>query len=103
MLTREEIEKARKSYRDVQDRLPFVLQALADQTRLKIFQLLSQNKDLCVTDIAKIFRISVPATSYQLKIMEVVGLVQRARMGRMICYTLKKKDPLIKSLMRIII
>ncbi|MBI1971314.1 MAG: winged helix-turn-helix transcriptional regulator [Candidatus Wildermuthbacteria bacterium] len=85
------------------ERIPFVFEALGDQTRLKIFQLLAQKKDLCVTDIAKIFKISVPATSYQLKIMEVVGLVEKERMGKMICYGLRKKDPLIKSIMRIIL
>lgn len=84
------------------ERLPFVFEALSDPTRLKIFQLLRENEDLCVTDLANICKISVPAVSYQLKIMEVVGLVEKERMGKMICYKLKRQDSWVKKIMRFI-
>jgi DNA-binding transcriptional ArsR family regulator len=102
MLTKTEIGKVRQGVRDIEERIPFLFQALSDATRLKIFRLLVQHKDLCVTDLANICNISVPAVSYQLKLMEVVGLVRKERMGKMICYELKKEDPLVKKLMGVI-
>jgi len=84
------------------ERLPFVFEALADPTRLKIFKLLMSHRDLCVTDLAKVCKVSVAGISYQLKLMEVVGLVKKERMGKMICYELKKDDPLVKKMIKII-
>jgi ArsR family transcriptional regulator len=87
----------------MKDRLAFVFEALGDPTRLNIFKLLSkEKKDLCVTDIANVFKISVPAASYQLKILEMVGLIERERMGQMTCYTLREKDPLVRNVLKII-
>lgn len=87
---------------ETKDRLALVFGALGDPTRLKIFRLLSEKKDLCVSDVAKVFGISVPAASYQLKILEMVGLVQREREGKMICYELKKDDPLVKNVLKVV-
>ena len=106
MLTTKEIQQVQKSIvKDLSvsgERLPFVFEALADPTRLKIFQLLMNNRDLCVTDLANICKISVPAVSHQMRIMEVVGLVTKERMGKMICYQLKSNDSLVKKVMSII-
>lgn len=102
MLTQEKIQKIQKSFEDADSKLTFIFQALGDSTRLNIFQLLSRHKDLCVTDIAKVLHISVPAASYQLKLMEVVGLVRKERIGKMICYELKRDDPLVKTFMKIV-
>jgi len=102
MLTSKEVEKIQRSIKERGERLPFVFEALADATRLKIFRLFLSYEDLCVTDLAKICKVSVPAASYQLKIMEVVGLIEKERMGKMICYKLKKEDPLVKKIVNIL-
>ena len=102
MLTKEGIQKVQKSFEDADSKLTFIFQTLGDATRLKIFQLLSHNKGLCVTDIANVFHISVPAASYQLKLMEVTGLVKRERMGKMICYELKRGDPFVRIIAKIV-
>lgn len=103
MLTNKEVGTVQKSVKDaVEERMPFVFQALADATRLKIFRLLVKQKDLCVTDIAKVFKISIPAVSYQLKVMEMVGLVRREKMGKMVCYELRKDDPFVRKIIKII-
>lgn len=102
MLSQKEIKTVKKTIRDVKEHLPFVFQALADPTRLHIFKLLGRHQDLCVTDLAKVLNVSVPAISYQLKIMEVVGLVEKERMGKMICYKLKKDEPIVRNVMKII-
>lgn len=102
MLTQEGVQKVQRAFGDTNNRLVFIFQALGDSTRLKIFQLLSHHKDLCVTDIAKVCHISVPAASYQLKLMEVVGLVTKERTGKMICYELKKDDSFVKIVKKIV-
>lgn len=103
MLEAKELQKVQKSFSEIKDRLAFVFEALGDPTRLNIFRLLSkEKKDLCVTDIANVFKISVPAASYQLKILEMVGLIERERMGQMTCYTLREKDPLVRNVLKII-
>lgn len=106
MLTTQEIQQVKKSVKDDLpingDRLSFVFEALADATRLKIFQLLIKHEGLCVTDLANVCELSVPAISYQLKIMEIVGLVEKERMGKMICYKVRENDSLVKRLIKII-
>ncbi|MBI2124077.1 MAG: winged helix-turn-helix transcriptional regulator [Candidatus Wildermuthbacteria bacterium] len=102
MLTKEGIRKAQQSFEETDSHLAFIFQTLGDATRLKMFQLLSRSKGLCVTDIANVFHISVPAASYQLKFMEVTGLVKRERMGKMICYELRRDNPLLKSIIRLV-
>jgi len=102
MLTTKEIRRIKKSVKDGGNHLSFVFEALADATRLKIFQLLIKHKNLCVTDLANVCELSVPAISYQLKIMEIVGLVEKERMGKMICYKIREKDSLVKRLIKII-
>ena len=102
MLNTKEVQKVQKTLKDGADRLPFVFEALADSTRLRIFRLLLKNKDLCVTDLANILKISVPGVSYQLKLMEMAGLIEKERMGQMICYTLKKNDPIVRRLTKVV-
>ncbi|MCH7604708.1 winged helix-turn-helix transcriptional regulator [Patescibacteria group bacterium] len=102
MLTGKEVQKIQKSIKREKERLPFVFDALADPTRLKIFRLFITHKDLCVTDLSKVCKISVPAVSYQLKIMEIVGLIEKERMGKMICYKLRKEDSLVKKIISIL-
>jgi ArsR family transcriptional regulator len=103
MLEAKELQKVQKSFSEMKDRLAFVFEALGDPTRLNIFRLLSkEKKNLCVTDIANVFMVSVPAASYQLKILEMVGLIERERMGQMTCYTLREKDPLVRNVLKII-
>lgn len=63
----------------------------SDPTRLKIVYLLGRNKELCVTDIAKILNLKISAISHQLKILEDCGIVIKTRMGKVICYNLNKK------------
>ena len=105
MLTTQEIQQVQKSVKDdspPSGRVSFVFEALADPTRLKIFQLLITHKGLCVTDLANVCELSIPAISYQLKIMEIVGLVEKERMGKMICYKVRENDSLVKRLVKII-
>lgn len=60
---------------------------LGSESGIRIFELLARKKELCVSDIARKIRLSMPAASYQLQRMEVAGLLNSFRMGRTICYT----------------
>lgn len=55
--------------------------ALSDPTRRRILESLAKG-DRCVTDLAKPHRMSLPAVSKHLRVLERAGLVRRRRSGR---------------------
>ncbi len=61
--------------------LDAVFSALADPTRRKILEELTAGA-ANVTALAKPFRISLPAISKHLRVLEKAGLVVRTRLGR---------------------
>lgn len=56
--------------------------ALSDPTRRRILENLTQG-DRCVTDLAKPHRMSLPAVSKHLRVLERAGLIRRRRHGRL--------------------
>ncbi|MBI2048157.1 MAG: winged helix-turn-helix transcriptional regulator [Parcubacteria group bacterium] len=95
MLSKAQIENIRHEKENSVSPLPSIFKGLGDKTRFQIFMLLQKHGELCVTDVARIFSISVPAASHQLKILEMTGLVRRTRMGQMICYEVETKNPVV--------
>jgi len=65
-----------------QARVSAVFAALADPTRRRILVRLSRNGEGPVTDLAKPFRISLPAISRHLRVLEKARLIDRRREGR---------------------
>jgi DNA-binding transcriptional ArsR family regulator len=61
--------------------LDAVFAALADPTRRRILELLAR-AELCVTELAKPFAVSLPAISKHLRVLEKAGLIKRERDGR---------------------
>jgi DNA-binding transcriptional ArsR family regulator len=61
--------------------LDLVFAALADPTRRRMLELLAR-AELCVTDLAKPFAVSLPAISKHLRVLEKAGLIKRERDGR---------------------
>ena len=55
--------------------------ALADPTRRGMLEHLSRG-DMCVTDLARPYSMSLPAVSKHLRVLENAGLVHRRRNGR---------------------
>ena len=47
---------------------------------------------MCVTDLAEIINISISAISHQLKLLENCDIVKSEKMGKMVCYSLVKKE-----------
>jgi len=63
----------------------------SDPTRLKIVFLFSIHKELCPTDLSDMLEISISGISHQLALLEKSGLVEKMKMGQMVCYSLSKK------------
>lgn len=60
-----------------------VFAALADPTRRRILLRLSRGSGTPVTELARPFRVSPPAISRHLRILEKAKLIERRREGRM--------------------
>ena len=67
-----------------------IFAALSDPTRRRILDLLAR-AELCVTDLAKPFSISLPAISKPLRVLERAGLIKRERDGRVHLLRLEAK------------
>ena len=84
-----------------EQRLVHALQLLGDGTRFKIFKLLSSDEELCVSEIASRLNISASAVSQHFRNFEMIGLVEKERMGQKICYVLNNQDSLVQELKEI--
>ncbi len=81
MLNKTQVEKIKKEAAGEDKMLSLVFNALSDPGRLQIFKILLEHKDICVSDIANILNVSVPAASRQLTILELSGLIEKIRKG----------------------
>lgn len=102
MLTEEQIKKIQKDLVNEDSTLQMVFSVLGDTTRFRIVQLLVVHQELCVTDLAKILQISMPAVSQHLRILELSDVVDKERMGQMICYMLKKSNPAVGAVLKLL-
>ena len=101
MATKKQTTEIHKTLNKTPTHLLRVFGALSDDSRLRIFNLLLNYNDLCVTDLARLLNVSVPAASQQLKILESSGLVEKCRTGQNVCYKVKKNNLLIKSIIKL--
>jgi ArsR family transcriptional regulator, arsenate/arsenite/antimonite-responsive transcriptional repressor len=75
-----------------------LMKALADETRVKIFDMLSEG-ELCACKILEDFNITQPTLSYHMKILCDSGLVNSRRDGVWIKYSINKNGlNLLKNL-----
>lgn len=63
-------------------RVTAIFSALADPTRRRILVRLSEGGSAAVTDLSKPFRISAPAISRHLRVLERARLIGRTKSGR---------------------
>lgn len=68
-----------------------IFKALADETRLKIIRMLSAG-ELCACKILEEFEITQPTLSYHMKILTESGLVNGARDGAWMRYSLNEEN-----------
>lgn len=71
--------------------------ALADQTRLKIVELLTK-EELCACEVMAALELTQPTTSHHLGILERSGLVVARREGKWIFY--KLASPGVQTIMK---
>jgi ArsR family transcriptional regulator len=64
-----------------------LFKAMADETRIKILHLLSQ-QELCVCDLAFLLETSLPAVSHHLRFLRTLNFVRTRRDGKQVFYTL---------------
>ncbi|MEX1112339.1 MAG: metalloregulator ArsR/SmtB family transcription factor [Candidatus Andersenbacteria bacterium] len=102
MLSNEEVKKIRSTHIAEGSRLPRIFSVLGDANRWRIFTLLIEYNDLCVTDLANVLEVSVPAVSQQLRMMEMSGLIAKEREGQKICYQVSKNDPVTRVIVRLV-
>lgn len=73
------------------EKLTDVFKALADPTRLKLVQLLSDGeKALCVNALARELEVTQSAVSQHLRVLRQAGLVQGERRGQSVHYSLDR-------------
>lgn len=71
-----------------------LLKALADETRLRIFDMLNEG-ELCACDILDEFTITQPTLSYHMKILSESGLVHSRRDGVWMKYSINEESLLL--------
>ena len=81
-----------------EQRLVHAMQLLGDSTRFKMFKLLVADQEMCVSEIASELNISSSAVSQHFRNFEMLGLVEKERMGQKICYVLNDDDDLVREL-----
>ena len=102
MRTRQELQKIKKGLHENDGRLAVVFQAFSDPSRLQIIRLLIQHHNICVTEIARILHVSVPAASQQLRFLELSGIIRRKRKGQMICYEMEAENSVVSSVVKLL-
>jgi ArsR family transcriptional regulator len=77
-----------------------LFKAFADETRLRILNLLAQRPH-CVCEFQSILRVPQPTVSRHLAYLRRCGLVEEERHGKMIMYSLAEpKNPVHAALLR---
>jgi len=87
------------------ERLAIIFNTLSDESRCLMFRLfVSRGREgLCVSDVAKLLKISPSAASQHLKILDITGLLTRKRQGQRVYYYASFDDPLVKAITEAVI
>ncbi|SDM76773.1 ArsR/SmtB family transcription factor [Sediminibacillus halophilus] len=69
-----------------------LFKAMADENRAKIVFALSQEKELCVCDVANIIETSVATASHHLRNLRKMGLATYRKQGKLAFYSLESES-----------
>lgn len=100
MLNPQEIGKLQKLLTHKDDRLPIIFNALGEPRRCKIFRTFLTNDRLCVSDVSRLFNMSMSLASQHLKILEITGLLTREKEGRTVYFKPNVNDELIRTVIK---
>ena len=67
------------------------LKALANETRLKILELLSK-REMCVCELTVALDLTQPTASHHLNILENMGLIKDKKMGKWVFYSVTNPE-----------
>jgi DNA-binding transcriptional ArsR family regulator len=87
MLTDKQITKIRKAFNGTDQRVIFKI--LGDTNRYRIFEMIGENREIAVSDIAKVLKISVPLASQHLKILEQAKILKKEKIGQKVFYKVR--------------
>jgi len=73
------------------DRKTRFLKALANETRLKILELLSK-REMCVCELTIALDLTQPTASHHLNILENMGLIKDKKMGKWVFYSVTSPE-----------
>lgn len=101
MLTDKQIVKIRKGLNGVDQRLAF--KVLGDANRYRVFEILSKQPKLTVSDLAHILKISIPLASQHLKILEQASILEKEKQGQRVYYKLRTDNSVMQSIIEEVI
>jgi len=78
-----------------------VFKLLGDKSRYRIVKVLTEEGELCVSDLAAVLDASMSAVSQHLRVLEMSGLVEGERMGQMMCYKPLFNHPKVKAIIKL--
>ena len=78
-----------------------VFKLLGDKSRYRIIKILTEEGELCVSDLAAVLDASMSAVSQHLRVLEMSGLVTGERMGQMMCYKPLMDHPKVKAIIKL--
>jgi DNA-binding transcriptional ArsR family regulator len=102
MIPKDKLNKIKTSIKNKKSIFPLIFNVLGDKNRFQIFYLLAKYKNLCVSDLAYVLDISIPAVSQHLKILELAGLILPQKQNKMICYQINLNKKIIKDILKLI-
>lgn len=76
--------------------------ALGDKTRFKLFQLLGEKPEICVSQLANELSITPACVSQHMKVLSEAGLVNRVRDGQKVCYELNTESPSNQAISKLV-
>lgn len=79
-----------------------IFNSLGDKTRFRLFQLLAEQKKICVSQLAEELNITPACVSQHMKVLAEAGLVERERNGQRVCYRIASDTPTKQALSQLI-
>jgi DNA-binding transcriptional ArsR family regulator len=79
-----------------------LMSILGDNTRYKMFKIMLQKQELCVSEMADELGVSNSAISQHFRLFEMAGMVIKKREGQKICHVLNSENDMLVKLSKII-
>jgi DNA-binding transcriptional ArsR family regulator len=90
----EEMQMSQNAEQEIQycedeiEKVVTMFKALSDPTRLQVISVLTKNKQLCVSDIAELLKMSISRVSHHLSMLEKLGFTRHKHEGKKVYYSI---------------